>query len=44
MHQAEEFTKGKLDLVERSLQIDIYFRQNILDKELEAKNNPDLTR
>ena len=43
MQQAEECTKGKLDLVERSSEINIYFRQNILDKELEAKNNPDLT-
>ena len=39
MQQAEERTKRKLDLLERSFELE---KQNILDEELEAKNNADL--
>ena len=39
MQQAEERTKRKLDLLERSFELE---KQKILDEELEAKNNADL--
>ena len=39
VQQAEECTKRKLDLLERSLELE---KQKILDEEVEAKNNGDL--
>ena len=38
MEQAKEYTKRKLDLLERSFELE---KQKILDEEFEAKNNAD---